>query len=124
MYRYRYNQILFFLTRLKIKNCHSFFGEQLGEDHRRKNIIPAIDSMNILRLIRKDPVLNRWCSTQVRDHKFNMDGMRHALESYPVQERDYIQEGMSLGESIKLEAVGEAQQRISQAQGDLATWDS
>jgi len=74
--------------------------------------------MKLLLVIRSDPVLNRWCSTQVRDYEFNIDGLRHALKTYPEGERSFVEQGILLGERIVSEAGRELEQTIKQATED------
>lgn len=96
MYEYRYCQVLFLLLRLSITSWHNFDGKYLTAQDRHDNIAPAIRSMHLLREIKRDKTLNRWCSVKNADYKFNKDGIMQALVLYPTDEREYLVDAQKL----------------------------
>lgn len=85
-------------------------------------IEPFIQSMYHLRLIRKDKVLDRWCSFQRRDFTFNIHAIRQALKNYPETEKSVIVKAAELGEIIAQEGVREGEWKLKYLTTDVAGW--
>jgi hypothetical protein len=126
IYEYRHCQVLSIISRLAVTFWRDFDGTELDAARRSESIASFLRSMELLRLIQEDPVLDRWCSIQKADFNYNMDVIKPASLIYPEGETRHLKEagnsGVLLASSVARKANEKAQLLLKEAKdwGDLA----